>query len=127
MRANTHLRVPDAWLMRALLLSCLLGAATTYQVGVAGAARPKFSARRASPAVAVASPCVIKVVGVGGGGGNAVNRMIQFGQGDLDAVEYWSINTDIQALDASLSPNRLGLGAATSRGLGAQPLSLIHI
>ena len=109
----------DANLMRVLLLTCLLGAATTYQVGVAGAARPKFSARRASPAVAVASPCVIKVVGVGGGGGNAVNRMIQFGQGDLDAVEYWTINTDIQALDASLSPNRLGLGAATSRGLGA--------
>jgi cell division protein FtsZ len=65
------------------------------------------------------SPCVIKVVGVGGGGGNAINRMIQFGQADKDAVEYWAINTDIQALDASLSPNRLGLGAGTSRGLGA--------
>eukprot|EP00966_Prymnesium_polylepis_P298793 6904566-Prymnesium_polylepis.2 len=45
--------------------------------------------------------------------------MIQFGQADSDAVEYWTINTDIQALDASLSPNRLGLGAGTSRGLGA--------
>ena len=66
-----------------------------------------------------ASPCVIKVVGVGGGGGNAVNRMIQFGATDSTAVEYWAINTDIQALDASLSPNRLGLGAGTSRGLGA--------
>lgn len=62
---------------------------------------------------------MIKVVGVGGGGGNAVNRMIQFGQADNDSVEYWTINTDIQALDASLSPNRLGLGAGTSRGLGA--------
>ena len=65
------------------------------------------------------SPCVIKVVGVGGGGGNAVNRMIQFGTDMSDAVEYWTINTDIQALDSSLSPNRLGLGAGTSRGLGA--------
>ncbi|EOD19496.1 hypothetical protein EMIHUDRAFT_421687 [Emiliania huxleyi CCMP1516] len=65
------------------------------------------------------APCVIKVVGVGGGGGNAVNRMIQFGQAQTGAVEYWALNTDIQALDASLSPNRLGLGAGTSRGLGA--------
>ena len=65
------------------------------------------------------SPCVIKVVGVGGGGGNAVNRMIQFGQDTTQSVEFWTINTDIQALDASLAPNRLGLGAGTSRGLGA--------
>merc|ERR1719424_1062866 len=64
-------------------------------------------------------PCVIKVIGVGGGGGNAVNRMIQFGQDTTQAVEFWSINTDIQAIDASLAPNRLGLGADTSRGLGA--------
>jgi len=58
-------------------------------------------------------------VGVGGGGGNAVNRMIQFGQAQSGSVEYWAVNTDIQALDASLSPNRLGVGAGTSRGLGA--------
>jgi len=68
---------------------------------------------------ATAPPCVIKVIGVGGGGGNAVNRMIQFGAADSSAVEYWTINTDIQALDSSLSPNKLGLGASTSRGLGA--------
>ena len=58
----------------------------------------------ATPAPAVTagpgmSPCTIKVIGVGGGGGNAVNRMIQFGQADNTAVEYWTINTDIQALD----------------------------
>ena len=69
-------------------------------------------------AAAATSPCVIKVVGVGGGGTNAVNRMIQYGQAQT-SVEYWAVNTDVQALDASLSPNRLGLGAATSRGLGA--------
>ena len=77
------------------------------------------SPRRADGLHAIASPCIIKVIGVGGGGNNAVNRMIQFGQADSDAVEYWTINTDIQALDASLSPNRLGIGAGTSRGLGA--------
>ena len=60
-----------------------------------------------------------QVIGVGGGGGNAVNRMIQFGQDTTQAVEFWAINTDIQAIDASLAPNRLGLGAGTSRGLGA--------
>lgn len=62
---------------------------------------------------------IIKVIGVGGGGGNAVNRMIQFGQDTTQSVEFWAINTDIQAIDASLAPNRLGLGADTSRGLGA--------
>jgi len=45
--------------------------------------------------------------------------MIQFGQAQSGSVEYWAVNTDIQALDASLSPNRLGVGAGTSRGLGA--------
>lgn len=70
-------------------------------------------------AQAESSPCIIKVIGVGGGGGNAVNRMIQFGQGQSQSVEYWTVNTDIQALDASLSPNRLGIGATTARGLGA--------
>ena len=72
-----------------------------------------------SPLMQTGSPCVIKVIGVGGGGGNAVNRMIQFGQAMSESVEYWAINTDIQALDASLAPNRLGLGASSSRGLGA--------
>jgi len=77
------------------------------------------SAVAAPPLHMNGNPCVIKVVGVGGGGGNAVNRMIQYGQAQSGAVEYWAVNTDIQALDASLSPNRLGLGATTSRGLGA--------
>ena len=105
-----------------LRLLCLLGSAAGLALVQRAALSPVPSARRAPAPLAqegVASPCVIKVVGVGGGGGNAVNRMIQFGQAQTGAVEYWALNTDIQALDASLSPNRLGLGAGTSRGLGA--------
>ena len=45
------------------------------------------------------SPAKIKVVGVGGGGGNAVNRMIKSG---LTGVEFWLMNTDLQILNTSL-------------------------
>lgn len=62
------------------------------------------------------SPCVIKVIGVGGGGGNAVNRMIQT---RIEGVSFWAINTDSQALDKSLAPNRLNIGRQITRGLGA--------
>lgn len=76
--------------------------------------------RMPADAVAMNEGAVIKVIGVGGGGGNAVNRMIQFGQDTTaESVEFWAVNTDVQAIDASLAPNRLGLGSTTSRGLGA--------
>ncbi|MGI0485401.1 cell division protein FtsZ [Pantanalinema rosaneae CENA516] len=58
----------------------------------------------------------IKVIGVGGGGGNAVNRMIA---SDLLGVEFWSINTDAQALSQSAAPKRLQMGQKLTRGLGA--------
>ncbi|MDX2240503.1 MAG: cell division protein FtsZ [Leptolyngbyaceae cyanobacterium bins.302] len=58
----------------------------------------------------------IKVIGVGGGGGNAVNRMIA---GDVTGVEFWSINTDAQALEGSDAPKRLQVGQKLTRGLGA--------
>src|SRR5512132_73293 len=58
----------------------------------------------------------LKVVGVGGAGGNAVNRMIGAG---LRGVEFISINTDIQALNQSLAPGRLQIGMGTTRGLGS--------
>ena len=51
----------------------------------------------------------IKVVGVGGGGGNAVNTMIQSG---LEGVEFIAANTDTQALDANLAPTKIQLGGA---------------
>ncbi len=58
----------------------------------------------------------IKVVGVGGGGSNAVNTMIQSG---LDGVEFVVANTDGQALEASLAPTKMQLGSKLTRGLGA--------
>jgi len=58
----------------------------------------------------------LKVVGVGGAGGNAVNRMIGAG---LRGVEFISINTDLQALHQSLAPGRIQVGINTTRGLGS--------
>ncbi|MHB8190343.1 MAG: cell division protein FtsZ [Ferrimicrobium sp.] len=59
---------------------------------------------------------VIKVVGVGGGGGNAINRMIEAG---LRGVEFIAINTDAQALLMSDADVRLDIGRELTRGLGA--------
>lgn len=61
-------------------------------------------------------PTCIKVVGLGGGGSNAVNRMIDL---DLDGVEYVAANTDAQALKQSRAPLRLQLGPDLTKGLGA--------
>ena len=62
------------------------------------------------------STAKLKVIGCGGAGGNAVNRMIGAG---LRGVEFISANTDIQALNQSLAPTRLQIGATTTRGLGS--------
>ena len=59
---------------------------------------------------------VIKVVGVGGGGGNAVNRMIE---NDLKGVDYIVINTDCQVLRLSKAENRIQIGRKLTKGLGA--------
>jgi len=58
----------------------------------------------------------IKVVGLGGGGTNAVNRMIELG---LTGVDFIAANTDHQALASSLAPVKLQLGPKVTRGLGA--------
>jgi cell division protein FtsZ len=58
----------------------------------------------------------IKVVGVGGGGSNAVNRMVQAG---LDGVEFIVANTDLQALQLNQAPVKLQIGAKLTKGLGA--------
>ena len=59
---------------------------------------------------------VIKVIGVGGGGGNAVKHMIE---NDVQGVDFIAANTDSQALDSLQGPTRLQLGAAITKGLGA--------
>src|SRR5687767_11277187 len=58
----------------------------------------------------------IKVVGVGGGGGNAVNRMIQAG---IKGIEFLVANTDLQAMRASLASTKLQIGGKLTKGLGA--------
>jgi cell division protein FtsZ len=58
----------------------------------------------------------IKVVGVGGGGSNAVNRMVQAG---LDGVEFIVANTDLQALKLNAAPNKIQIGGKLTKGLGA--------
>ncbi len=58
----------------------------------------------------------IKVIGVGGGGGNAINTMITSG---LDGVDFIAANTDVQALERNLAPTKIQLGSNLTRGLGA--------
>src|SRR5215510_15565247 len=58
----------------------------------------------------------IKVVGVGGGGSNAVNRMIDAG---LNGVDFMVANTDVQALQQSKAPVKMQIGAKLTKGLGA--------
>jgi cell division protein FtsZ len=62
------------------------------------------------------SSAKIKVIGVGGGGGNAVNTMIAY---NLQGVDFITANTDTQALGASSSPIKIQLGAEVTKGLGA--------
>jgi cell division protein FtsZ len=61
-------------------------------------------------------PAKIKVIGVGGGGGNAINSMIQ---AHVEGVEFIAANTDLQALSSSLAPIKIQLGGQLTKGLGA--------
>ena len=69
-----------------------------------------------TPTVNRGSPTVIKVIGCGGGGGNAVNRMID---ANIHDVEFISINTDLQALEGSKAQNKLAIGQKVTKGLGS--------
>ena len=69
-----------------------------------------------SPALAPADPTVIKVIGCGGGGGNAVNRMID---SSIPNVDFIVLNTDVQALSRSKAQKRIPIGQKITRGLGA--------
>ena len=59
---------------------------------------------------------VLKVVGMGGGGSNAINRMIELG---LKGVDFIAVNTDAQALKSNLAPTKIQIGPLITRGLGA--------
>jgi cell division protein FtsZ len=76
----------------------------------------KTGAGVAGPDAAEAVPAKIKVIGVGGGGGNAVNRMIA---AHLRGIEFIAANTDLQALSKCRAAVKLQLGAGITRGLGA--------
>ena len=58
----------------------------------------------------------IKVIGVGGGGNSAVNRMVT---SDINGVDFISVNTDAQALHQNLAQHKLHIGRTVTRGLGA--------
>ncbi len=58
----------------------------------------------------------IRVIGIGGGGGNALNRMIAAG---IEGVDFIAINTDLQALNGSKAPTRIQIGNQSTRGLGS--------
>ncbi|MGX2955542.1 cell division protein FtsZ [Ursidibacter sp. B-7004-1] len=62
---------------------------------------------------------VIKVIGVGGGGGNALNHMVASQSDEVGSVEFFSVNTDAQVLRSSAVRNTIQIGAAVTKGLGA--------
>jgi cell division protein FtsZ len=62
------------------------------------------------------APAKIKVIGLGGGGSNAINSMIQ---AHVEGVEFIVANTDLQALGSSLAPTKMQLGSQLTKGLGA--------
>ena len=96
-----------------LFLLSLLIFLVTDALRIAPMARRSSGLRMSSNA----NSCNIKVVGVGGGGGNAIMRMIETGVKDVDFV---ALNTDIQALDRfGNSAEVLNIGAEVTRGLGA--------
>lgn len=64
----------------------------------------------------VVNPTIIKVIGVGGGGNNAVNRMIRAG---LKNIHFIAVNTDVQALDSSQAESKIPIGTKLTGGLGA--------
>src|SRR5579864_7769665 len=84
-----------------------------------GSGLPSDSDRRPEPAAPDLLPgenfAQIKVIGVGGGGGNAVNRMIEAG---LGGVEFITVNTDAQVLTLSKARTRVRIGDKLTRGLG---------
>ncbi len=78
--------------------------------------KKETGSNNSTPTQVGGTPADIKVIGVGGGGGNAVNRMIKAG---LGGVEFWAMNTDVQVLEMSLAENKIRIGSKLTNGLGA--------
>jgi cell division protein FtsZ len=78
-------------------------------------ARPERAAEAFAPSRAAGGP-VLRVIGVGGAGVNAVNRMVE---AEIEGVEFLAINTDLQSLQQSSAHETLHIGEAITRGLGA--------
>ena len=78
-------------------------------------ARPERAGESFAPARTVGSP-VLRVVGVGGAGVNAVNRMVE---AEIEGVEFLAINTDLQSLQQSAAHETLHIGDGVTRGLGS--------
>ncbi len=93
-----------------------VGTGTVGPSHSSSASEHSFHAELLSSTSAFEGAARIKVIGVGGGGGNAVNRMIA---SNLSGVEFWGINTDAQALTGSACQNKLQVGQKLTRGLGA--------
>src|ERR1700684_1656670 len=81
-----------------------------------GSMTPKESALRVSFSEEAQTGAKIKVIGVGGGGANAVNRMMR---AKLEGVEFIAANTDLQALKLSQAPVKIQIGTKLTKGLGA--------
>jgi cell division protein FtsZ len=78
-------------------------------------ARPERTAEAFAPSTPIGGP-VIRVVGVGGAGVNAINRMIET---EIDGIEFLAINTDLQSLQQSAAHETLHIGDGITRGLGS--------
>ncbi len=108
-------------------MAAMRGTSLALQLLVAGGALASFvthpvtsiaSSRSRAGAPMARSPVSISVFGIGGGGSNAVNRMVE-ALGDDGDIDFTCCNTDLQALDAALAPKTLQLGERCTRGLGA--------
>jgi cell division protein FtsZ len=92
------------------------GANSGLHLGQSHDTKPSLSDDSGNNDIVPSSLARIKVIGVGGGGCNAINRMIA---SQVSGVEFWSVNTDAQALTNASTPNRLQVGKKLTRGLGA--------
>jgi cell division protein FtsZ len=77
---------------------------------------PQMNKRAQEISPEITPIALIKVIGVGGGGGNAINRMIK---ANLRGIDFIAVNTDAQALYHNEAPIKINIGKATTRGLGA--------